>query len=457
MAYVRQRGSTWYLGYLDAGGLWREQASKAQTKTEAKRLVVDLERKAERQRLGLEALPTDSSFTLAELCNWWLDHRCPASTRKKRRFALSVQVLGTKLGTLPLRAVTPAVLEARFAAMEEANYQPGTVNKLRSTLHTVFSRAKKAGVWTGPNPAADTETRKVARVVRDTLDAQEAEQLLPHVWEEWRGFFAAAIYLGLRKGECAGLRKADVSLKDGTLTVRASYDNVTTKGGHADVLPIPTPLLRYVRAGLQTDGPYLFPMPDGSMRPENSSPHKVLIHALGRAGLVEGYDHVCRTCKAKKAAVPHVERRPNDAERRCPVHGVKLWPIALSRKLRFHDLRHSCATVLLRAGVDAHRVQRILRHSDVRTTTATYAHLSVEDLRAGFSQTYGSPSSPAPHEARAVSGILPARGPIAEESPTRRSTKHPDSRSNSQWAEQGSNLRPTPCKGAALPLSYPPD
>jgi hypothetical protein len=50
--------------------------------------------------------------------------------------------------------------------------------------------------------------------------------------------------------------------------------------------------------------------------------------------------------------------------------------------MRFHDLRHSAATLLLRAGVDLHRVQRILRHRDVKLTTGTYAHLLVEDLRA---------------------------------------------------------------------------
>jgi DNA-binding transcriptional regulator YbjK len=49
--------------------------------------------------------------------------------------------------------------------------------------------------------------------------------------------------------------------------------------------------------------------------------------------------------------------------------------------MRFHDLRHTAATLMLRAGVDAHRVQRILRHASVTTTTGTYGHLAVDDLR----------------------------------------------------------------------------
>ena len=47
-------------------------------------------------------------------------------------------------------------------------------------------------------------------------------------------------------------------------------------------------------------------------------------------------------------------------------------------------LRHTTATLLLRAGVDLHRVQRILRHKDVKLTTDTYGHLQVEDLRAAI-------------------------------------------------------------------------
>ena len=69
MAYVRQRGEIWYVGYRGTTGGWTEKASKAQSKTEARRLAADLERQAERQRLGLDALPTDSTQTLAELCS----------------------------------------------------------------------------------------------------------------------------------------------------------------------------------------------------------------------------------------------------------------------------------------------------------------------------------------------------------------------------------------------------
>lgn len=48
--------------------------------------------------------------------------------------------------------------------------------------------------------------------------------------------------------------------------------------------------------------------------------------------------------------------------------------------VRFHDLRHTAASLLIGAGVDLYRVGTILGHSDIRTTRR-YAHLAVDDLR----------------------------------------------------------------------------
>ena len=121
------------------------------------------------------------------------------------------------------------------------------------------------------------------------------------------------------------------------------------------------------------------------MRSAELDPQKVLRHALARAGIVIGYDHTCRRCKSLgKPAEAHTKHHADSARRRCEACEMTLWPKALPRQMRFHDLRHTTATLLLRAGVDAHRVQRIMRHSDVRLTTDTYGHLDVEDLRAAM-------------------------------------------------------------------------
>lgn len=51
--------------------------------------------------------------------------------------------------------------------------------------------------------------------------------------------------------------------------------------------------------------------------------------------------------------------------------------------VRFHDLRHTCASLLIQSGIDLYRVGTILGHSDIRTTKR-YAHLAVDNLRAAI-------------------------------------------------------------------------
>jgi hypothetical protein len=107
----------------------------------------------------------------------------------------------------------------------------------------------------------------------------------------------------------------------------------------------------------------------------------VLSRALGRAGLVEGYRHVCR-----RKGCGHAETKSHAVSEPCPHCGMKLWPRARPRPLRFHDLRHTTATLLLKAGVPLATVQRLLRHSDPAITTEVYGHLDVEDMRRGINQ-----------------------------------------------------------------------
>ena len=55
---------------------------------------------------------------------------------------------------------------------------------------------------------------------------------------------------------------------------------------------------------------------------------------------------------------------------------------AQGRRLVLHSLRHTCATRMARNGVPLIHAQRILGHSDPKTTSAIYAHLDAEDLRS---------------------------------------------------------------------------
>lgn len=414
MASAYMKGGTWFARFKDADGEWRKRATKARTRGEAMKLAVALEARAERQALGLEPREApDTALTLGQLCEWWLDHRAPDSSRSRERSRLGKHVIRQPLGKEPVASLRPGAIEDRLRQMvREEGLSAVYANGLRRVLHTVFVKARRAGKWTGPNPLEQVEKLPEVRRSYVTLRPDEIPELLAAVPLQWRPMFAAAVYTGMRKGELCGLRKADVDLAAGTITVARSYGNETTKGRRTEVLPIAPALVPYLETARGSPGPYMFPDADGNMRTEEADPQRVLRAALRRAGLVDGYIHTCR-----RKGCGHKERQPDRKLRRCPRCGFKLWRTGIARPLRFHDLRHSVATNLLRAGVDVHRVQRILRHRDPRTTTQIYGHLLVDDLRAAVAVLGPAPmeSTPAPVESGSapMEPLVPVVSPSA--------------------------------------------
>ena len=255
---------------------------------------------------------------------------------------------------------------------------PQTLNHLRGYLSRAFSAARKTGRYVGENPVNLVGRRKVPRRPPDFLKAEEVPALLKALDPRWRPLFATAIYAGLRKGELAGLRKADIDLNARLLTVARSYDRDTTKGGHADRIPIAAELVPYLEQAIAaSSSEYVFPGQDGSMMDRETGLEHVLRRALGRAGIVTGWRHVCR-----RKGCGHVEKAPDTALRHCPKDGCKLWPKPVVRPIRFHDTRHSTASLLMMSGANPAAVQRIMRHSDPKLTSEVYGHLAPEYLRA---------------------------------------------------------------------------
>lgn len=107
----------------------------------------------------------------------------------------------------------------------------------------------------------------------------------------------------------------------------------------------------------------------------------ILRRAMARAGIVEGYLHVCR-----RKGCGHQEKALDVAVRRCPEHGMRLWPKPLVRKITFHHLRHTAGSLFLISGVPLEVVQRMLRHTDPKITSGVCGHLLMGYPREAISK-----------------------------------------------------------------------
>src|SRR6185369_11678429 len=112
----------------------------------------------------------------------------------------------------------------------------------------------------------------------------EVPPLLASVKPKWRALFATAIYTGLRKGELFALRKTDVDLAAGIITVCRSHDRDTPKNGRADAVPINSELLaHYLEQAIRSSpSDLVFPAPNGKMFRKQTQLELTLRRAMRR-------------------------------------------------------------------------------------------------------------------------------------------------------------------------------
>jgi integrase len=451
--YLKRR--SWYIRYKDGDGRWRCVQSNARTKGEAKRLASEIEAREQRRRLGLEAAPTLSDDTLADLLSWWVDeYLAPSPSFSRCVGTVRNHLIRSPLGELRLADVTSGRIEG-YLQGKAVQVSSETVNHLRGYLSRAFNCAIRAEKWQGENPVSKVRKRRIPKTIPDYLRAEEAPRLLAALAAKWQPLFATALYTGLRKGELLGLRKSDVDLDTRLLTVARSYGRKTTKGGHADAIPIANEVIPFLKAALErSPSDLVFPRSGGQMMSDRTQLELVLRRAIRRAGIVTGYKHLCR-----RKQCGHNEVAVDDGLRRCPRCNMKLWAVGVVRLLRFHHLRHSTASLLLMAGADVVAVSKILRHSDPKITSEVYGHLEPDYLRAEIDRLSLGLGTPAATGAK-VSGILlpvcyPPAGDPSNGATNPRNLENA-SKDLSRSGREDSNLRHPAPKAGALPTALRP-
>ena len=136
---------------------------------------------------------------------------------------------------------------------------------------------------------------------------------------------------------------------------------------------------------------------------------------------------------------------------------MKLWPKAIVRPIRFHDLRHTTESLLLIAGANPASVQRILRHSDPRLTTEVYGHLVPDYLRSEIARlSFGV--TPNPSQISPTFAALPTELGTSVVQPARNRPRNANSGANAAsdsedfdlWARRDSNPRPPASEAGTL-------
>ncbi len=177
---------------------------------------------------------------------------------------------------------------------------------------------------------------------REFLQAAKGERL--------EALYTVALTLGLRQGEALGLRWLDVDLDTGQLHVRHALQRVRGK------LQLVEPKTSRSRRALV--------MPPSVMTALREHRRRQLKERLAAGPLWQEQDFVFTTTIGTPLDATNVVRR----------YRAILDRAGLPR-MRYHDLRHSCASLLLAQGVELRTIMEILGHSQIATTADIYAHV----------------------------------------------------------------------------------
>jgi integrase len=255
------------------------------------------------------------------------------------------------LGKVKLKNLTNTHVRGLYREKLDAGLSPRTVQYVHVTLHKALNQAIADGLI----PRNATEAVKPPQVLREEMRPLTAEQVRI-LFDAAKGDRLEALYIlavttGLRQGELLGLKWDDIDLEGRTLQVRRTL--TTAKGGPVPSAPKTKGSRRTVRLS--------------QMALEALTSH--LDHQLGEIDRAGGLWCENGLIFASESGEP-LSRQHVTAHRFKPLLKRAGLP-----EIRFHDLRHTCATLLLSKNVNPKVVSEMLGHASIAITLDTYSHV----------------------------------------------------------------------------------
>jgi integrase len=234
-----------------------------------------------------------------------------------------------------LARITTSDLRALVERWQAAGMNASTIRNAVLPLRAIFRRAcTRDGLPV--NPTRGLELPAV-RGRRDRIASPaEAARLLAALPDEDRAIWATAMYAGLRLGELRALQNERVDLKNGLIRVEASWDA-------REGLIAPKS-----RAGTRT-------VPIPSVLSAHLARHRL---AHGASGLFFG-----RTANVPFQPTPVANR------------AARAWKDAGLEPITLHEARHTFASMMIAAGVNAKALSTYMGHAGVAITYVRYGHL----------------------------------------------------------------------------------
>lgn len=277
------------------------------------------------------------TYTLAEALGTYHRDKVIGTPTESTNAGQCRAILKHMDGKLKIVQITDADILA-YVAKDRENCKNATVNRRLQMLGRAIRHIEK--FYKAEIPTLDlkaAETKEPREIVRE-LSGDEQERLFQALPYEYHSLVSFALMTGARVATITNLRWSDIDLVNREMTFRLKGDDIMT-----------FPINREVAA---------------------------LLSALPRSNVLRYREHVFTRLNKqtldRQAIDPHGGIMPTAFRKALLEAGIV--------DFRFHDLRHTFATRLLRKTQNIKLVSKLLGHSNIETTTK-YAHVLMDDLR----------------------------------------------------------------------------
>ena len=294
------------------------------------------------------------SLTVGEYLELWLKDSVRGTVRQSTYEAyeyVTYPHIIPALGRVKLKSLTPTHVRGFYRDRLDSGLSGATVRKMHLVLQKALDQAVSDGL-VPRNVVKGIRLLQTKKKEIQPLTPEQARILLDAAGDDrLEALYVLAVATGLREGELLALKWEDVELEDAVLRVRHT---LTRTGGKVTLGPPKTKKSRrsvgLTQRAVEALRAHLSRQLEEMERMGSLYRPGGLVFANEIGGIINPSNLRNRSFKPllKRAGLPHI---------------------------RFHDLRHTCATLLLSRNVNPKVVSEMLGHSSITITLDTYSHV----------------------------------------------------------------------------------
>lgn len=300
----------------------------------------------------------DKNLSVGDYLDRWLSDSVRGTVREStysRDKYLVVHHIKPTLGRFKLKNLNALHIQGLYRDRLDSSLSGSTVQKMHHVLHKALSQAVRWDLI-ARNPADAIKVPTPTPKEMHPLSAEQARQLLETAQDNrLEALYVLAVHTGMRRGELLGLRWEDVDLDAATPTVRVR--RTITRKGKGGSYALGEPKTKNSRR---------------TVRLTQRSAEAVRSHRTQQVQEKQRMGSLYQEQGLVFAGETGNIINPSNLRQRSFAPLLKRAGLP---RITFHDLRHTCASLLFQRNVHPKFVQELLGHASIAITLDTYSHM----------------------------------------------------------------------------------